>query len=58
MSPEEIIESLGKFMSQTNEMIASMDLRIGNLQVDIDKLKKEIQNYKTNGRKHIQNILA
>lgn len=34
------ISDLGKFMKQTNEMIAKLTLQINNLSVDIDKLKK------------------
>ena len=46
-----IIEGMGKFMNNTNEMIASLRLRIENQQLDIDKLRKELRNYKNNGKK-------
>lgn len=36
-----IIESMGTFMKQTNEMLATLKVRIDNQQVDIDKLKKK-----------------
>ena len=40
-----IIEAMGTFMKNTNEMLAKLEVRINNQQVDIDKLKK-----KDNGR--------
>ena len=48
--PVEIIKAMGKFMTQTNEMLASLKLRIDNLQIDVDKLNK---NYKNNGKRLI-----
>lgn len=42
-----IIESMGTFMKQTNEMIAQLKIKIDNQQVDINKLKKK---YKDNGK--------
>ena len=36
----ELIDSLGPFMKQTNEMIAKLNLKIDNQQIDIDKLNK------------------
>lgn len=37
----EIIKALGRFMKQTNQTLASLQLQIDNLNVDIGKLKKE-----------------
>jgi len=39
----EIIKKMGEFMRNTNEMIASLRLRTDNLQVDLDKVKKELK---------------
>ncbi len=36
-----IIEGIGQFMKNTNGMLASFELKINNLQIDIDKIKKE-----------------
>ena len=36
-----IIEAMGTFMKQTNEMLAQFKVRIDNQQVDIEKLKKK-----------------
>ena len=44
--PVEIIKSMGKFMTHTNEMLAKLEMKTSNLQIDIDKLKKD----KNNGR--------
>lgn len=52
-NPVEVIKAMGKFMTNTNQMIAQLKLRTDNQQIDIDKLKKELQNYKNNGKRII-----
>ena len=48
---EEFMKQLKTFMKNTNEMLASFKLRIDNQQIDIDKINKELKNYKNNGKK-------
>lgn len=36
-----IIESMGTFMKQTNEVLAGQRLQIENLQLDVKNLKKD-----------------
>jgi len=36
-----IIEKMGEFMKNTNEMLVGQQLQIDNQQLDIDKLKKQ-----------------
>jgi len=50
----DIVKQMGTFMKQTNEMLATLNLRTQNQQLDIDKFKKEIQTYKNNGNKYVQ----
>ena len=49
-NPEEVIKNFIKFMNNTNEMIAKQELRLDNMQLDIDKLMK----YKNNGAKNVR----
>ena len=42
----EIIESMVKFMKNTNKMLEEFKLKIDNQQIDIDKLKKKKDNGK------------
>ena len=42
----ELIDSLGPFMKNTNEMIAKLKMQMDNIQIDIDKLIK----HKNNGK--------
>jgi len=47
MNENEAIELLGKlksFMEGTNKQIETLIIRVNNLQVDLDKLKKHIVN--------------
>ena len=46
----ETIEAIGRFMSQTNELIAKQQLDIENLRIDINKLRKDIASIRTDGR--------
>ncbi len=39
----EIIEKMGEFMRNTNQMLADFKIQISNQQIDIDKLKKPIK---------------
>ena len=47
---EEVVQNMIKFMKQTNEMLAGLKLQIDNFRIDIEKLKKEFNKYKNNGR--------
>ena len=38
---EHFIKSLTEFMNNTNSLLAQMKLRMDNIEVDIDKLKKK-----------------
>ncbi len=40
MKDEELVESMVKFMKQSNEMFTSFAIEINNIKVDIAKLKK------------------
>ena len=40
MTDTEIIESMVKFMKQTNDILQRLGIEINNLKVDVDKLKK------------------
>jgi len=40
-TPIEILEGLGVFMKNTNIILTTLALKINNMQVDIDKLKKK-----------------
>lgn len=37
----DIIKSMGQFMRNTNDILAQTKIRLNNLQIDIDKLKKK-----------------
>ncbi len=40
MKDEELVESMVKFMKQSNEMFTRIAIEINNIKVDIEKLKK------------------
>ena len=40
MKDEELVESMVKFMKQSNEMFTRLAIEINNIKVDIEKLKK------------------
>ena len=44
MKDAELVESMVKFMKQSNEMFTQMAIEINNLKVDIAKLKKHQMN--------------
>lgn len=43
----EIIEKMGEFMTNTNEMIRKLNLRMNNIEVDVQKLRKIRKQYFT-----------
>jgi hypothetical protein len=49
----EIIEKMGEFMRNTNNMLASLKLGLENARLDIDRINKELKKYKDNGKRII-----